>query len=361
MTNEIAVLPPKETAVQVYSTPKGLDPFLAKVREEIDAFVPDVTTPKGRKEIASVAYKVAQSKTALDGMGKELVAELKDIPRKIDEERKRMRDLLDQWRDEVRKPLTEWEEAEENRVKAIRDRLSLFDACTDNHNSSELKSALESLESIAIDDTWQEFATEAAKAKDACVNRLKVAIMMQQKAEAEAAEQDRLRQEAEEKARIERDEHIRKEAAEAERKAAEERAEKERQRVEQERIAAQQEAERKEREHQAELERVKREKAESEFLALRQQQESAERARLAAEQAERDKQAAIEAERKRIEAQRIADQLDADRKAASKAHRQKINREALDDLVASGMTQDSAKALIESIVRGEIRNITVNY
>lgn len=361
MTNEIAVLPPKETAVQVYSTPKGLDPFLAKVREEIDAFVPDVTTPKGRKEIASVAYKVAQSKTALDSMGKDLVAELKDIPRKIDEERKRMRDLLDAWKDEVRKPLTEWEEAEEERVQNIQDRLCLFVAYTENQNSEQLKTELKKIESIAIDESWQEFLTDAAKAKDACINRFKVAIMDRQKEEADQAKAERIRKEVEEKARIAREEQIRKEVVEIERRAAEHRAEQERQRVEQQRIAAQQEADRKEREHQAMLERAKREKAEAEAAALRQQQEAADRARLAAEQAERDKQAAVEAERKRIEAQRIADQQEADRKAANKAHRQKINREALDDLIANGMAEDSAKALIESIVRGEIRNITVNY
>lgn len=361
MTNEIALVPSKETAVQVYSTPNGLDPFLAKVREEIDAFVPDVTTPKGRKEIASVAYKVAQSKTALDSMGKDLVAELKDIPRKIDEERKRMRDLLDAWKDEVRKPLTDWEEAEERRVKGIKDRLSLFVAYTDNQNSAKLKAVLEYVESIAIDDSWQEFLTVAAQAKDACINRFKVAIMEQEKAEAEAAEQERIRKDAEEKARIEREEQIRKEAIEIERRAAEHRAEQERQRVEQQRIAAQQEADRKEREHQASLERAKREKAEAEAATLRQQQNAADRARLAAEQAERDKQAAIEAERNRIEAQRIADQQEADKKAANKAHRQKINQEALFDLIERGMTVNAAKALIESIVRGEIRNITVNY
>ncbi|EES5368095.1 cell envelope biogenesis protein TolA, partial [Escherichia coli] len=38
------------------------------------SFVPDITTAKGRKEIAYLAYKVAQTKTYLDGLGKDLVA-----------------------------------------------------------------------------------------------------------------------------------------------------------------------------------------------------------------------------------------------------------------------------------------------
>lgn len=64
-TTELIVLPPKETALQVYSTPQGLEPYLAKIKEELDSFVPDVTTKKGRDAIASIAYKVAKGKTAL--------------------------------------------------------------------------------------------------------------------------------------------------------------------------------------------------------------------------------------------------------------------------------------------------------
>ena len=45
---DLIALPPSETALQVYSTPMGLDPFLAQIKAELDAFVPDVTTKKGR-------------------------------------------------------------------------------------------------------------------------------------------------------------------------------------------------------------------------------------------------------------------------------------------------------------------------
>ncbi|HID7917402.1 TPA: hypothetical protein ACXIEW_002580 [Pseudomonas aeruginosa] len=74
---QLVEVPAKETALQVYSAANGLDPFLAKIREEIDGFVPDVTTRKGREAIASIAYKVARSKTALDNVGKELVVDAK--------------------------------------------------------------------------------------------------------------------------------------------------------------------------------------------------------------------------------------------------------------------------------------------
>lgn len=45
--NELIVIP-TETALQVFTTPAGLDPYLAQVRAEIDAFVPDLSSKKGR-------------------------------------------------------------------------------------------------------------------------------------------------------------------------------------------------------------------------------------------------------------------------------------------------------------------------
>ena len=82
MSNEL-IVPTKENALEVYQKQNGLDPFLEQIKKEIDSFVPDVTTKKGRDAIASMAYKVAKSKTALDDVGKELVADLKELPKRL--------------------------------------------------------------------------------------------------------------------------------------------------------------------------------------------------------------------------------------------------------------------------------------
>ena len=81
-TENLPEVPEKKTALEVYKTENGLDPWIAKIRKEVESFVPDVTTKKGRDAIASIAYKVAKSKTALDNLGKELVSELKELPKK---------------------------------------------------------------------------------------------------------------------------------------------------------------------------------------------------------------------------------------------------------------------------------------
>ncbi len=64
-----------------------------------------------------MAHKVARSKTYIDKAGKDLVAELKALPKQIDESRRVVRERLDALKDEVRRPLTEWE-AEQERIKA---------------------------------------------------------------------------------------------------------------------------------------------------------------------------------------------------------------------------------------------------
>ncbi|MDE1907630.1 MAG: hypothetical protein KGH75_14385, partial [Rhodospirillales bacterium] len=119
-------------AVEVFTGP-NLDELLAKIRQETATIVPDVSTAGGRKEIASLAYKVARSKTTIDEAGKSLVAEWKKKSAEVDASRKKARDYLDALKDEVRKPLDEWE-AEQARIeresaeKAEAERLAEFEA-----------------------------------------------------------------------------------------------------------------------------------------------------------------------------------------------------------------------------------------
>src|SRR3546814_249076 len=105
-------------AVDVF-TSGGLDSLLGRIRAEVSNVIADVSTDAGRKFVASQAYKVARSKTAIDDAGKELVAGWKKQSAVVDAERKRARDTLDALRDEVRKPLTEWEESEKAKEAAL--------------------------------------------------------------------------------------------------------------------------------------------------------------------------------------------------------------------------------------------------
>ncbi|EMM9101951.1 hypothetical protein RYY32_003015 [Pseudomonas aeruginosa] len=333
--NQLVEVPAKETALQVYSAANGLDPFLAKIREEIDGFVPDVTTRKGRDAIASIAYKVARSKTALDNVGKELVAELKEVPKKIDAERKRMRDLLDSWQAEVRSPLTEWEEAEAARVARHQgeiDKINLRLECRDL-DSNELKANIAWLEGLAISEAWEEFEAEAARAKDKALISLREALVAREKFEAEQAELERLRAEAAAREQKEREERIAREAAEQARRQEEAKA-------------------------QAERDAAVRREAEAQAAAERRELEL----KLAAERAEREAiEAKQRAERKRQADEQARIEREAAAREADKAHKKAINNEALAALIAGGMPEECAKQAITLIAQRKVPHITINY
>ncbi|HFH6599544.1 TPA: hypothetical protein ACF8K8_005653, partial [Klebsiella pneumoniae] len=78
----------KKNAMAVFTNNDQLDPIIEAIEKEARSLVPDVTTKKGRDAIASMAHKVARSKTYIDKAGKDLVAELKALPKQIDESRR---------------------------------------------------------------------------------------------------------------------------------------------------------------------------------------------------------------------------------------------------------------------------------
>ena len=352
-TTDLALLLPPETALQVFSAHQGLDPYLAKIKGELDLFVPDVTTKKGRDAIASMAYKVAKSKTALDNIGKDLVAELKDVPKKIDAERKRMRDLLDLWKDEVRAPLTEWEQAEEARKQAHQGfiaRIQFAGHGFDGLDAAMLKTRAAELDATVIDAALEEFEAEAHRAKAKALDALTAGIAEREKYEAEQAELTRLRAEAAAREQKEREERIAREAAERAQREAEAKAQAEREetiRREQEAKAA---AERRELELKLAAERAEREKAEA---IQREQQAKADAERQAAE--------AVEAEKRRVAAQAQAEVAEAQRRERDKAHKAAINRTALEAFMQGGMTEECAKLAVTLIAKKSIPAVSIAY
>lgn len=337
---ELVALPPKETALQVYSTENGLEPFLAQIREEIDGFIPDVTTRKGREAIASIAHKVARSKTALDDVGKQLVADLKEVPKKIDAERKRMRDMLDAWKEEVRKPLTDWEDAEKARVERIQAQVDkLADTDTAEMTAADIKASIDNLEAHVIDARYEEFEQEAHRVKAASLVTLRAALEARQRYEDEQAELAELRRKQAEQEQKDREARIASEAAEKASREAEERAQAERD------AAAQ-----RERDLELQAERAQREKLEAEQRAQQAEREAADRAERAA-QAERQRVADEQAEAERVARAREAD-------VANKTAVLTAVKEAI---MKAGITEEQAKAVTNMIRKGEVPGVSITY
>ncbi|MBN4831689.1 hypothetical protein [Enterobacter hormaechei] len=334
----------------------GLEKFLEQIRDGVNE-VPDLSTAKGRARIASLAAQVSRSKTAVEKPGRDYLKRLKEQPKVVEAELRRFVTECDQLRDEVRRPLTEWEDAEKARTEALQQRLvelralaEVIDVAGNYLPSADIQARILEAKSVVLDDSWQERAAEAGVAKDSTIQQLEASLAVAQKREHEAAELERLRKEAEEKARLEREEAIRREAAEQAKRDAEAKAQAE--------IDA---AARREAEAKAATERAEREKIEA-------QQKAEREAKAAAEKAEQEKNDAIAAERRRqeeaeavrlSEQKRIADE-EASR-AADKEHRRTINRQAIADLIESGLPQEMAEKALIAIASGKVSAVSIKY
>ncbi|HDX8356794.1 TPA: hypothetical protein RQN15_000522 [Aeromonas hydrophila] len=351
---QLVVIEPT-TAVALFTEGHGVAELLADIRQKASSLVPDVTTAKGRKEIASVAHAVARTKTYIDGLGKELTDQYKEIPKRIDANRKVLRDTLDALKDEVRAPLTKYEAAEEARVAALQSRLARLNELGSSASieiaAADLQTMLrEVVDEFVLDDSWQELLPQATVARELAAKRLGDALAARQKYEAEQAELELLRQKQAEQDRIDRERLIAEQAAEQAR-----REEENRQRLERE--AAQHREQEAQRQAQVAREREEQARRDAETAELARQQAEANAARLAAEAATR----AAEQERQRIEhEQRLKAEEDASR-AADRAHRGRINSAILLDLMGLGIEEEKAINLIKHIASNKIDHLTINY
>jgi hypothetical protein len=179
----------------IFSEDGGIDAMLAKLEADVRSVATDISTPKGRKEIASLAHKVARSKTAFDGLGKDLAAEWKTKAKAIDTERARVWDRLEALQAEVRKPLDEYEAAEDKRLadhqNAIQGIIDLAAFVGDMPASTSVIAALTALEALP-DRDWQEFKQRAASARSDTFAKLQALKGAALAREAEAAELARL-------------------------------------------------------------------------------------------------------------------------------------------------------------------------
>ena len=107
-TTDLIALADVQPGALVQSREK-FNAFYEKVAQEVAGHEPDLSTDKGRKAIASLAYKVTRTKTAIDEAGKKLTEDKKKEIAAVDAERKAIREKLDALAAEVRKPLTDWE------------------------------------------------------------------------------------------------------------------------------------------------------------------------------------------------------------------------------------------------------------
>lgn len=331
------IVVPQSSVPEIFSSVQAIETIVEMVRQEVSGHVPDLGTVKGRKAIASLSAKVSKSKVLLDGLGKDLVSDIKQQAKVIDAARKTARDSLDELRDETRKPLTEWEEEQ--------DRLAL----------QQQKELEEEQERLAAEKKLQEDHESALVENENFDLRKQLADQAEKQKIIDAENQLKNDHEA---ALIENENFdLLKEQAE---KQAIEDAEKRYQEdhesalIENENFELRKESELKQIQHDHETALL-----ENENFNLRKAREEEERIERE-EQEEQDRLDEIEAERVAAE----------EKKAKNTKHQANINNAAVKDIIKAMSDVDTgnlsnannvAKAIVSAIARGQISNVVISY
>lgn len=312
----------------------GGSAIIIRILREIalEDYKPDVHTEKGRDAISSRSYKVARSKTFLDKVRVKLKEEYMEKIKPIDSEGKKIRDAMEALQEEIKKPLTEWED-EQARIKAEKEAKILKDLEDARlAKEAEEKAKLEA-EKAELARKQAEFDRKQAefKAQQDAINaeNARKAKEEQDRIDAEKAKETaRLKAEADAKAKAEFEENARKQAeakakADAEKaiKEANERAEK-----------AKRDAEKAIADAKAKADKEAQDKADKEAKELK---------------AKVDEEARLKAEH--------------EKRQADIAHRGNIMGQTKEDLMKLGLDEELAKKVVKAIVAGGVRNVKLTF
>lgn len=315
------IAPDNERIMKALVSPDAMLELMKPVRDAIDAFEPDISTAAGRKAIGSLAYNVARAKTTIDAVGKDAVSLAKAKIKKVDNVRRLARDTLDTWKDEARKPLTDWEALNEAAKAQI---VRLESLGSYNWQTVEdMRNALKEIEGINVADYPEDFMSPILFTRDNAIESLTVMIAAAEKVEADRVELERLQKaEADRKAADEL-ERIKRVAAETARKQAEEKA-------------------------QADIKEAERKAGDAERRAEDAEKRAKVQAEYAKEAEERREKAAEEA---RDMLRKGSDEKLVALKDAKKR--------AYLDLVECGMTPDEATVAVMLVAAGKIRHMEI--
>lgn len=320
---------------------------LAELKQNNSAVVFDYATPKGNKEARSHIYTLRQTKGAVEKARKQAKQDALDYGRLVDQSAKEITDELEGMIEVHDAPLREIEQREANRIKNHQDGIAriktYLDPCHAAMNSSMINTYLHELEEYQPDESYEEFTAEALKSYKQAEQYLTACHAAAAKREQEQAELDRLRKEAAEREQKEREDRIAREAAEKAKAEAEAKAKADAEAVQRKAEQDKRDADERDRQNRLAVERAEREKAEAEQRVI---------------DAERK---AIESAKRDLEDQQAREKAETILREADRTHKAKINNESVDDLIAAGLSENDARAVVTAIAKRTIRNISINY
>jgi colicin import membrane protein len=305
-------------ANHIFSTEGGLTPFYEHVKSLVEQQELDASTDKGRKHIGSIARKVSSSKTLIEKHGRAHLKELKSQIKPIEGEIKKFVDAMNDLRDEVQRPVNEWQ-AEQDRIAA--EKQAPFDLIDEIVNwvkemprsIDQIDNAITSVLDIDLSPT-QERQQEAEEHKQNSVVTLNgyLAMVKQEKAKAEEEERQRIA-EIEAKAKADAEAAV-----------------------------------------QRQIQQAELDKQEAELLAKQAQENANRQAELAAKQAEErakreaDKQAAQQAQEEKERQENVE-------------HVRAVRNQTGSALIELGLTVDQAKAVMNAAQEGELFGLVMKF
>jgi len=346
MTTEIKTIKEDNQIVEFQS----FEFKLAEFKNKYDNMVYNLSDPVQEKAAKSDRLAIGKVIATLDKKHKEIKEPIKKQSDLIDGERKRIKDDLLAVQDKIKSQI----KAHEDKIKAhhkmldnkVQQLVEMSVLRADQYNSVSVKSIINTLQAIEIDDSFENRKADAALAKMESLevlNKHYIFVLEEEEKEKVRLENERINELARQKKReaeiIEREKIIAENKAQ---KAIDE--EKERSRIAEKQ--AEMKAKRLLNEANAKLEKAKMDKIEAD-----------KRAKLA-----------VENERKKIQAELIAAQKKKDLLAIQeeelkrdKKHRDKIYFEIKDDLTKEGFTIENIKNLLNLIKSGKVRHIKIEY
>ncbi len=361
---EIAVIVESNPAIVLLDNVKRDDLF-KHIRIEIEAFQPDLMTSKGRAAIKSFAYKITQTKTAVDEAGKNLTEEWRTKTNAVNEARREAKTELTALAESVRKPLTDWEDTETLRVFECREVIqwlkSSMNVFMDDTADAVRDRGMMVYQTELAADKYRDYLAEAKEAKAAAIASLKASLARLVKEEADRAElarlqqaeADRLAKEAEQRAADEqrqRDEEAAVRAEEA--RIAAEKLNQELMTAAEERAANQAKWDAEQKAitvRDAEQKRIDEERRETQ--SLHDEALAAERLRVQeAEQRENDRIATVKRE---------ADERSA--READQAHRTAVQTAAKEALISHGLSEELSVKIVLAILAGNIPFVKMEF
>ena len=328
------IIPPEDKAAELF-VPNGLDKIIARVRQEVEQFHPDISTEKGRKAIASLARWVSTQKSTVEEYGKNMSMAIKRQATDIDAERKRGKEAFDTLRNQARKPLEDYEEAVKARIDAHEQALKDVSELSNvpfGASVAEIEERIAKLDEFAL-RPWEEFADRFSLANDAVSLRLGNILNLTKKQEEDQAAFAKLEAE-----------RIARESKEAQERQAKEQAERD------ERIAREA------------TERAEASAREREAASQREKEAAEARAAKAEQDAKEAAERATAAEQKRASDAKAKEAAEALAREKDKEHKAKTHTEAINALVATcSLTEENAVLVVNAIAQGKVPNVKIAY